>query len=128
MVGALDLVPYLHLLGFVLGQDHVAVLVLALLEQDIDRVASLYGGFAILAAKLIDRNQPLGFVPDVHDHFVLGDLKDDALDDLTFREVAEADVVHVEKALVLLGIERRILFGFFFLGNQLRRLRRSGRL
>ena len=37
-VGLLDLVPDLHLLGLVLGEDDVAVLVFGALEQDVHRV------------------------------------------------------------------------------------------
>ena len=39
LVGALHVVPDLHLLGFFLGQDDVAFLVLGLLEKDVDDVA-----------------------------------------------------------------------------------------
>ncbi len=39
LIGALDVVPDLHLLGFFLGQDDVAFLVLGLLQEDVDAVA-----------------------------------------------------------------------------------------
>ena len=105
LVGALDVVPDLHLLGLLLGEDHVAVAVLGLLDQDVDRVAGLDHDLPGLVAELLERDHALGLVADVDDHLGLGDPQHDAPHHLALGEVAEADVVHVEELLVLLGVE-----------------------
>ena len=104
LIGALHVVPDLHLLGFFLGQDDVAFLVLGLLEQDVDDVPGLDRELARLVAELVDGDDPLRLVADVDDHFALGHLQHDASHNLAFGEVLEADVVHVEESLVLLGV------------------------
>src|SRR5262249_7607048 len=131
LVGALDVVPDLHLLGFFLGQDDVAFLVLGLLEKHVHRVAGLDRDLPGLVAELVDRDDPFRLVAHVDDHFGVRDLEHDALHDLAFGEVLEADVVHVEETLVLLGVEGPVgvVFGFG-VGGGLggRRLLRAGTL
>ena len=112
LVGALDVVPDLHLLGFFLGEDDVAFLVLGLLEEHVDGVAGLDGDLAGLVAELVEGDDPLGLVADVDDDLGLRDLQHDAPHDLAFGEVLEADVVHVEEAFVLLGVEGVSFTGF----------------
>ena len=105
-VGLLDLVPDLHLLGFFAREDDVAFTVFGALEQHVDDVAGLHGDLAGLVDELVDGDDPLGLVADVDDDFGRGDLQDGALDDLTFRDVAEAVIVKVEKAGVFLRVDR----------------------
>ena len=71
LIGALHVVPDLHLLGFFLGEDDVAFLVLGLLEQHVDRVADLDRDLARLVAELVDGDDPLGLVADVDDDLAL---------------------------------------------------------
>ena len=52
--GLLDVVPDLHLLGFLAGEDDVAVAVLGALEQHVDVVAGLHGHLAVLVQELLD--------------------------------------------------------------------------
>ena len=119
LIGALHVVPDLHLLGFFLGQDDVAFLVLGLLEKDVDDVPGLDRELARLVAELVDGDDPLRLVADVDDHFALGHLQHDASHHFALGEVLEADVVHVEESLVLLGVHRA--FGGRFGGEPPRR-------
>ena len=48
---------------------------------------------------------PFGLVADVDDDFGRGDFQDGALDDLAFRDVAEAVIVKVQEARVFLRID-----------------------
>ena len=96
--GLLDLVPDLHLLGFFAREDDMAVAVFGALEQHVDDVAGLHHDGAGLVEELVDRDDAFGLVADVDDDFVFVHLEDGALDDLTFRDVAEAVIVKVQEA------------------------------
>ena len=104
-VGLLDLVPDLHLLGFFAREDDVAFAVFGALEQHVDGVAGLHGNLPGLVDELVDGNDAFGLVADVDDDFGRGDFEDGALDDLTFRDVAEAVIVKVEEAGIFLRID-----------------------
>jgi hypothetical protein len=67
-VRLLDFVPDLHLLGLVLGEDHVAVLVLGAFQQDIHAVSRLHEHVAGEVGELGHRDDSFGFVADVDDH------------------------------------------------------------
>ena len=105
LVGLLDLVPDLHLLGLLARKHDVAVAVLGPLEQHVDNVAGLRADLAAFVQELFDRNETFGFEADVDDHFGRRDFDDGALDDFTFRDVAEAVIVKVQQASVFLGID-----------------------
>ena len=104
-VGLLDLVPDLHLLGFFAREDDVAFPVFGALEQHVDGVAGLDRHLPGFVDELVDRNDAFGLVADVDDDLGRGDFQDGALDDLTFRDVAEAGIVKVEEAGVFLRID-----------------------
>ena len=104
-VGLLDLVPDLHLLRFFAGQDDVAFAILGALEQDVDDVAGLHGDLAALVEELGELDDAFGLVADVDDDFRRRDLENGALDDLAFRDVAEAVIVDVEELGVLVRID-----------------------
>ena len=104
-VGLLDVVPDLHLLGFFAREDDVAFTVLGALEQHVDDVAGLDGDLAGFVDELVDGDDAFGLVADVDDHFGRGDFQDGALDDLAFRDVAEAVIVKVQKACIFLWID-----------------------
>ena len=103
-VRALDFVPDLHLLGFFAREDDVAVAVFGLLEQHVDGVAGLHGDLPVFVEELLDRDDAFGLESDIDHHFGVGDLQHCSLDDLAFRDVAEAVIVDVQQA----GIFRRI--------------------
>ena len=105
-VGLLDVVPDLHLLGFFAREDDVAVAVFGALEQDVDDVAGLHGDLAGLVDELVDGDDAFGLVADVDDDFGRGDFQNGALDDFTFRDVAEAVIVKVQQARVFLRVDR----------------------
>src|SRR5262249_30040487 len=109
-VGLLDLVPDLHLLGFFTREDDVAVAVFGTLEQHVDDVAGLDRHFAGLIEELVDGDDALGLVPDVHDHFGRGHLENRSLDDFAFRDVAEAVIVGIEQPSVLGRIHLLVVF------------------
>ena len=108
-VGLLDVVPDLHLLGFFAREDDVAFTVFGALEQHVDDVAGLDGDLAGLVDELVDRDDAFGLVADVDDDFRRRDFEDGSLDDLTFRDVAEAGIVKVQKARILLRIDLIVL-------------------
>ena len=109
-VGLLDLVPNLHLLGFFAREDDVAFTILGALEQHVDDVAGLHGDLAVLVEELADGDDAFGLVADVDDDFRRGDLEHRALDDLAFRDVAEAAIVDVEQPGVFLGVHLGVVF------------------
>ncbi len=104
-IGLLDLVPDLHLLGLLAREDDVAFAVLGALEQDVDGIAGLHGHLAGLVHELVDGNDAFRLVADVHDDFGWRDFENGALHDLAFRDVAEAAIVKVQKARILLRID-----------------------
>ena len=59
----------------------------------------------VLVDELVDGDDALGLVADVDDDFGRRDLEDGSLDDLAFRDVAEAAIVKVQKAGVFLRID-----------------------
>src|SRR5262245_12473920 len=89
-VGLLDLVPGLHLLRFFAGEHNVAFAVFGALEQHVDDVAGLDCDLAVLVDELVNGNDALALVADVDNDFRRRYLENGALDDLTFRHVAEA--------------------------------------
>ena len=108
--GLLDLVPNLHLLGLLAREDDVAFTVLRTLEQDVDDVARLRRHLAVLVDEFFDGDDAFGLEADVDDDFGRRDFHDRALDDFTFRDVAEAGIVKLNEARVLLWIHiRRVL-------------------
>jgi hypothetical protein len=113
-VGLLYLVPDLHLLGLVLGQDDVAVLVLGSLEKHVDRVALLDGDLAGEVGEFREGDDPLGLVADVDDHLGRGDRQNAAPDDLALLQVLEGVLVLGQEVFVLLG--RQFLLCFHRLG------------
>ena len=98
LVGLLDLVPNLHLLGLLAREHDVAVAIFGALEQDVDDVAGLRRHLAGLVDELFDGDDAFGLEADVDDDFRRRHLDDRALDDFTFREVAEAGIVKLEQA------------------------------
>ena len=110
-VGLLDLVPDLHLLGFFAREDDVAFAVFGALEQHVDDVAGLHGDLAGLVDELVDGDDAFGLVADVDDDFRRRHFEDGALDDLAFRDVAEAVIVKVQKACVFLRIDLIVVRG-----------------
>src|SRR5687768_8626136 len=102
--GALDLVPNLHLLGLLARQHDVAFAIFGALEQHVDHVSFTNNYLTGFVEEFVDRNHAFGLVADVDDDFVGGDLQDGAFDDLAFREVAEAVIVKVQQACILLRV------------------------
>ena len=102
--GALDLVPNLHLLGLLARQHDVAFAVFGALEQHVDHVSFTNNYLAGLVEELIDRDDAFGLVANVDHDLVCGDFENGALDDFTFREVAEAVIVKVQQAGVFLRV------------------------
>ena len=107
----LDVVPDLHLLGFFAREDDVAFAVLGALEQHVDDVAGLDRYLPGLVDELVDGDDAFGLVADVDDDFRWRHFQDGALDDLTFRDVAEAVIVKVQKACIFLRIDLVVLRG-----------------
>ena len=97
LVGLLDLVPNLHLLGLLAREDDVALTVLGPLEQHVDRVAGLRRDLAGLVDEFFDRNDAFGLEADVHDDFSGRHFDDGALDDFAFRDIAEAGIVKLKQ-------------------------------
>ena len=92
-VDPLQILPDLHLVRFLLGQDEVTVAVLAFLDVDRKSGAGRERG-KFLGREFLGGNDPLGFIADVYDHRVLLDRHDGAFDDRSFLEVLEGLFVH----------------------------------
>src|SRR5579862_4647181 len=83
LVGRLfQVVPDPQAGGFGVGEQDVAFLRFAMVDHDVHHVARLYGELSRWREKLLDGDQALGLVSDIHDHFLGGDLEDRALQDL----------------------------------------------
>jgi hypothetical protein len=93
LVGLLDLVPNLHLLGLLAREDDVAFTILGALEKHVDGVAGLRSNLAGLVDELFDWNDAFGLEADVDDDFRRRHFHDRAFDDLTLGDVAEAGIV-----------------------------------
>src|SRR6185503_18559947 len=109
-VGLLDLVPDLHLLGFLAREDDVAFAVFGTFEQDVDDVAGLNRDFAALVEELVDRDDAFGFVTDVDDDFGGSDFENRSLDDFAFRDVAEAVIVGIQQPGILGRVDLLVVF------------------
>ena len=94
-----DLVPDLHLVGLLLGKHDEAVVVLAALDVDVDRVAGLDRGLALRVGELVEGDDALALAADVDDDVVALHGDDRAFDDLAFfAEVAGVDAGFEERA------------------------------
>ena len=102
--GAFNFVPNLHLLGFFAREDDVAFTVFGALEQHVNDVALANNDLAGFVEELFDGDDAFRLVADVDYDFVCGDLENGPLDDFTFREVAEAVIVKVQQAGILLWV------------------------
>ena len=68
LVGLVQMVPDLELLGLFPGEHEIAVRILGCFEHDLEFVAGLER-LQLLLGELFDGNDPVGFVPQVqHDH------------------------------------------------------------
>ena len=81
-----DLVPHLHLVGLLLGEDAHPGLVLTRLEEHLDLVTFLDGDLTLVGGELRERDLALALEADVDDREVLRDLDDSTLDDLAFLD------------------------------------------
>ena len=80
--------PGALVLGTLLGQDQTAVLVLLLQDQSLDLVAEIddLGRIGVLAdGQLADGHNALGLESDVHQHLVMLDLDNRAVDQVAPR-------------------------------------------
>ncbi len=94
--GGLDPAPRLLEAGALLGQDQATVLILLGEDERVDLLAELdlvarVDGLA--DRQLAGRDDPLGLVADVDQHFVVVDADDVAGDDIALREGMEGGVV-----------------------------------
>ena len=107
-VGALDLIPDLHPLGFFAGQDDIAVGILGLFQENIDGIAGFDGDLAAIVHKLLNRDDPLGFESDIDNDSAAGDGDDSSLDDFSFGKTLGSSFVGCQELLKAVFI----LFGF----------------
>ena len=70
----------------------------------VDHVSFTNNYLAGLVEELVDRDDAFGLVANVDDDLVGGHFEHGALDDFTFRDVAEAVIVKVQKSGVFLWI------------------------
>jgi len=87
-----DLIPHLHLVGFLLRKRDQAVVVLTALDVDVDLVAGLDRRLPLRVGKLVQGDDALALAADVDDDVVTLNGDDRAFDDLAlFAEIASAD-------------------------------------
>src|SRR6266851_73739 len=104
-IGLLDLVPDLHLLGFFARENDIAFAVFGALEQHVDDVAGLDRDLPVFIEEFVDRNDALGLVADVDNHFGCGHFENRAFDDFAFRDVPEAVIVRIEQPRVFRRVD-----------------------
>jgi hypothetical protein len=101
--GLRDLVPGLHHVGLLLGQDEGAVLLLHRVEVHVDLVAHLDGDLAFGSLELGDRDLALGLVRDVDRDPLVGDADDPALHDGLLADPLLSHEVLVERGELVVG-------------------------
>ncbi len=123
-IGPLDLLPHLHLLGLLLGKDHVAVLVLGLFQEHVDLVTHLDVHLPVRSEEFVEVDDALRLVPYVDDDLAAADAQHAAAHDLALGQGAQGLVVHLEELFVLAAFESGVnavhhseAFGPFGLGR-----------
>ncbi len=86
--------------GARVGEQHVALGGLTVLDHDIDRVARRHRQLAIGILELLDRNDALGLVSEVDNHVLGGNREDSALQNLIGGGWGEVAIIF-EKILVI---------------------------
>ena len=110
-----DANPRTLVLGALLGQDQTTVLVFLLEHESFDLLAQLHdvGRVGVLAdGQLAGGDDALALEPDVHEHLVVLDLDDRAVDQVALVELGQRAVdhrVHVSIGDVLEVDDRRVL-------------------
>ena len=99
----LDGNPGTLVLGALLGEDEAAVLVLLLENQRLDLVAQAHdvGRIGVLAdGQLAGRDDALALEADVHQHLVVLQLDDGAVDEIALVELGQRTVDHLVHLLI----------------------------
>ncbi len=102
--GLLDFVPDLHLLGFFAREDDVTFTVFGAFKQHVDEVAGVHRHLTVFVDEFFDGDDPFGFETDVDHNLGRRHFHNGALDDFTFREVAEAGIVKLQQVGELLRV------------------------
>ena len=95
--------PGALVLGTLLGQDQTAILVLLLQDQSLDLVAEIddLGRIGVLTdGQLADGHNALGLESDVHQHLVVLDLDNRAVDQVALVELGQRAVDHLIHLIV----------------------------
>jgi hypothetical protein len=104
--------PGFFALGLLAAQHRFAQGVLEALEEDLDRVADLQRGLAVLVdAEFLDQDAAFGLQTDVDNGEVLFDPDDQTLDDGAFGEIAGSAHGGVEEGreIIAAGVEAEIV-------------------
>ena len=108
--GLLDLVPGLHQVGLLLGQDQRAVIPLEAVEIHLDLITHRHLGRGasrrVLGTELVQGDRALRLVVDVDDHVVVGHPDHSTLDDGPFPDRLVGEDV-LEELLELSGVDTR---------------------
>jgi hypothetical protein len=104
LVGPLHLGPAPHAQRLRVGQEHVPLEVLGLLQQDVHILTDADRQLAAAVGELLDGDQAFRLVPHVDDHRVGRDANDAPRHDLTLGEIAHALVVQLEELAVFLRV------------------------
>ena len=92
-VGLFQILPDLHLVRFLLGQDQIALGILPLFDVDLNRVADLQDA-QFLVGELIDRNRALRLISDIDDDPVFPQGDHSPIGDGPLIEIPEGLLVH----------------------------------
>jgi hypothetical protein len=95
------------------GQQDIAVHLDAAIHHHVHHVPGLHGNAAIGQDELLDRHEAFGFVAEVYDDFLVGDLQDAPFVDLALGRRGEMTVVLQQLFIVLLGARRSLRLGTY---------------
>ena len=84
VVGLLDFFPGMNALRLLVRQVDVALFGLALVAHDVDLIAGLELGIALVIENFRQRQHAFRLGADIHDHMRAGQLQNRALDDAVF--------------------------------------------
>ena len=119
-IGFLDLLhiaPGAFVLSALLGEDETAFLVFLGHDQGFDGVADfddILRSHVLLDGEFFRRNHTFGLVADVQENFVMIDLDDSALDQVTIVEVLDGGIDCLDEVIDGADVVDRHLFDFRF--------------
>ena len=108
-----------------MGQQNVAFRLLAVIDHHVHHIAGLYSQFSARAAELLNGHRTFGFIPEIDDGVLGGNLENRALANLALR--GRQMGILVEQRFVAFAIRQDQIVHLFFalIDGHYRRLRET---